>query len=424
MQPPPLDRSIGMMVYATPHEGVGGRLRVELEDFFVEEILDGVVFRHLSNDPQKQNSFTLYTLTKEGLDTLHASEVIKRKFGVRVKYLGIKDARAVTTQYITIPSSAGCLREKVSDKITVRKLGYLTYPLNRNHLLGNRFKINVRDVIKAENLDKILDALREHGVPNFFGYQRFGSRRPVSHLIGRALVKRRFEEAVELLLSYTTGEEDLEVQRLRRLLSEEPSVVDIESLPPLMDIEKTVLRELKKSPTDYVKAVKALPLRITRLFVNAYQSYIFNKTLSAAIEDGVNLSSIQPSDLYAEFAGLKMGEVKKADCKISLDNSKKPLLLCPIVGYRYREERSGRFRRYVSEILSDEGLSPRSFYIDEIPELSVEGDLRPATIPIESFGAKFDGSMLSIEATLSKGCYITSLLREIIKPADPVNAGF
>ncbi|MEM3614392.1 MAG: tRNA pseudouridine(13) synthase TruD, partial [Nitrososphaerales archaeon] len=65
MQPPPLDRSIGMMVYATPHEGVGGRLRVELEDFFVEEILDGVVFRHLSNDPQKQNSFTLYTLTKE-----------------------------------------------------------------------------------------------------------------------------------------------------------------------------------------------------------------------------------------------------------------------------------------------------------------------------------------------------------------------
>ncbi|MEM3613940.1 MAG: tRNA pseudouridine(13) synthase TruD, partial [Nitrososphaerales archaeon] len=144
----------------------------------------------------------------------------------------------------------------------------------------------------------------------------------------------------------------------------------------------------------------------------------------AAIEDGVNLSSIQPSDLYAEFAGLKMGEVKKADCKISLDNSKKPLLLCPIVGYRYREERSGRFRRYVSGILSDEGLSPRSFYIDEIPELSVEGDLRPATIPIESFGAKFEGSMLSIEATLSKGCYITSLLREIIKPADPVNAGF
>ncbi|MFN3622307.1 MAG: tRNA pseudouridine(13) synthase TruD, partial [Nitrososphaerales archaeon] len=224
--------------------------------------------------------------------------------------------------------------------------------------------------------------------------------------------------------SYTTDEEDLEVQQIRRLLSEDPIAVDIESMPPMMDVEKRVLRSLKKNPKDYVSAVRALPPRISRLFINAYQSYLFNKTLSAAIEDGVDLSSIQPSDLYAEFRGLKISEVKKAEDKIPLDNSRKLLMLCPIVGYCYREERFGRLGRYVSKTLLEEGLTPRSFYIDEIPELSVEGDLRPATIPIGTLNARFDGNILVIEATLSKGCYITSFLREIIKPADPVNAGF
>lgn len=411
------------MVYATPYEGIGGKLRSRLDDFIVEEILDDVIFKHLSNQPLKPNSFALYSLTKKGLDTIHAAAIIERKFGVRVKYLGIKDAKAITTQYLTVPTSSKCIAEKVSNRILLRKLGYLTYPINRSHLIGNRFKIRVREVATVENLEKILDAIENKGVPNFFGYQRFGSKRPVTHLIGRALIKRRFNEAIELLLSYTTEEEDLQVQGIRRMLSEDPTAVDAKALPYKMDLEKCVLRSLKKHPKDYVKAVRALPLRVTRLFINAYQAYLFNKTISAAIKNGEDLRSIKPSDLYAEFVALKMGEVKKAEDKIPLDNSKK-YLLCPLIGYSFREDRFGRLGRYVSKTISEEDLTPRSFYVDEIPELSVEGDLRPAIIPIETLNTRFDEDTLFIEATLSKGCYITSLLREIIKPQNPVKAGF
>ena len=40
---------------------------------------------------------------------------------------------------------------------------------------------------------------------NFYGYQRFGSKRPVTHLIGKAILQRDFKKAVELILSFTSS---------------------------------------------------------------------------------------------------------------------------------------------------------------------------------------------------------------------------
>jgi len=422
LEPPPLDRSLGMTVYMTPYEGVGGRLRAELEDFLVEEVLDEIVFKHISDRPKKQGSYVLYSLTKRGLDTLHAVKIVEKVFGARVNYLGIKDAKAITTQYITISADAERDRLRLPDRITLKKQGYLPYPLNRSHLLGNRFRIKVRGVERRQNIPQIVDAIVGRGVPNYFGYQRFGSRRPVTHLIGRALVKRRFDEAVNILLTYTTHDEENNIQQARKILSEDYLKADLDELPPTLDLERLVLRSLKAQPNNYIRAIRSIPLHVRRLFVNAYQSYIFNRTLSAAIEDSEDLSSIHQSDLYAEVVGVKMLEVRRAEEKV--EKSKSMVLLCPLVGYNFRERYFGRLGTYASKVLLEEGVSPRSFYIDEMPELSVGGDLRAATLLLTELQIEVSEGTLSIGSTLGKGCYITSLLREVMKPQDPVKAGF
>ncbi len=422
MNPPPLDISIGMTVYATHYEGIGGRLRDQLEDFLVEEVLDEIVFKHISEQPKKQGSYILYSLTKRGLDTLHAVKIVEKVFGARVNYLGIKDADAITSQYITIPADAERVRLSLPDRLTLKKLGYLPYPLNRSHLIGNRFFVKIREVERRQNIPQIIEVVLEKGVPNYFGYQRFGSRRPVTHLIGRALVKRRFEEAVNILLTYTTEDEKDNVQQARKILSEDYLNADPEDLPPTLDLERQVLRSLRAQPNNYIRALRSIPLRVRRLFVNAYQSYIFNRTLSKAIEDGEELSSIYQSDLYAEVIGVKILEARKAEGKIN--NSKKAVLLCPLVGYNFKEEDLGRLGPYASKVLLEEEVSPRSFYIDEMPELSVGGDVRAATIVLTGLHTEVSEEVLSLETTLGKGCYITSLLREVMKPQDPVKAGF
>jgi tRNA pseudouridine13 synthase len=411
-----------MTVYATPYEGIGGRLRAELEDFLVEEVLDDVVFRHVSEQPKKQQgSYVLFSLSKRGLDTLHAVRIVEKMFGARVNYVGIKDANAVTTQYITIPAEAERDRIDLPNSLMLKKLGYLPYPLNRSHLIGNKFNIKIRELERKEKLPQLIESVIEKGVPNYFGYQRFGSRRPVTHLIGRALVKRRFDEAINLLLTYTTEYEKESIQQARRALSEDYLKVDVEDLPPTLDLERHVLRRLKTHPNDYLRAIRSIPLRVRRLFVNAYQSYIFNRTLSAAIEDGADLSTIHRSELYAEVSGVRMLHVRRAEEKV--DRSK-GVLLCPLVGYNFKKEDFGRMGVYASKVLLEEGVSPRNFYIDEMPELSVGGDVRAATILLTELRAEVSEETLSLKTILGKGCYITTLLREVMKPQDPVKAGF
>ncbi len=39
------------------------------------------------------------------------------------------------------------------------------------------------------------------GIPNFFGHQRFGTTRPITHLVGKAISKGLFEEAVMIFLA-------------------------------------------------------------------------------------------------------------------------------------------------------------------------------------------------------------------------------
>ena len=94
-------------------------------------------------------------------------------------YYGLKDARAVTMQMLSIHGVTAdqLARLKVDEQIlSIEVLGRHRNRLRPGHHAGNRFRLVIRDVAvhAKETVPVILEALTRRGVPNYFGPQRQG----------------------------------------------------------------------------------------------------------------------------------------------------------------------------------------------------------------------------------------------------------
>jgi len=93
-------------------------------------------------------------------------------------------------------------------------------------------------------------------------------------------------------------------------------------------------------------------------------------------------------------------------------------LALPFVGYSYYKKT--RFDFQISKILQQEEISPKDFFIKEMQEASSEGGFRQAAIHCSDYSVHDN----VVEFSLSRGSFATILLREIMKPQDPMLAGF
>jgi len=397
---PKLDDLIGISIYCTNTQGTGGKIRTSQDQFFVSEVLREKTLAKIS----QSGNYAVFRLKKSGIDTNHALSDILNKQGLRLKALGLKDANATTEQFVC-DMNASRMRENITtNRYTLERIGYVQKPLTKKDMIGNHFKIKIEDADFAkisgfDQYDKIL---------NFYGYQRFGSRRAVSHLIGKALLQRNFELAVEVLLA-STSEYDLpENNKIREALKDKANYTKIfDDVPPQMDIERLVLKEMIEHG-EALKALRAIPISLRRFFVEAYQSFIFNRTVSMAYEMGENLFAPQADDVCYD----------KDDNLGRYQNDPEQKLAIPLVGYSYSKR--NRFDYQISKILGEEQMSPKDFFVKEMQEISGEGGFRHAVMLCRDFVS----SPPYVSFTLSRGSYATMLLREIIKPSDPVAAGF
>ena len=243
---------------------------------------------------------------------------------------------------------------------------------------------------------------------NFFGYQRFGSKRPVTHLIGKAIIQENYQQAIDFLLSHSSKYDTEENNHYRKLISERKSDSEaIQQLPKSMDIEISRLRGLSKS-NDQKIAIREIPLQMRRFYIQAYQSYIFNRTLSMAFEYEEDLFNPQENDVCYDRLG-KLGKFQ---------NESGQRLTVPLVGHSYFKKT--RFDYYIQKIFDQEEISPSEFLLKDFQEVSVEGGFRNSSIQCDSFQASND----IIEFQLSRGSYATIIIREILKPDDPLSCGF
>lgn len=397
---PNLDKLIGISTYCTKVEGIGGKIKSSPEQFFVSEILREKSLDKISSS----GSYTVYKLKKQGIDTNHALSDIFTKYGLRLKALGLKDANATTEQYVCDMTTGRSTNTLVTNRYTLEKIGLLQKPLTKKDMIGNHFKI------KIENADftKISQFNEQDKILNFFGYQRFGSRRPVSHLIGKAILQKNFEYAVETLLSYTSEYDLPHNNKIREMLKDKSNYSKIfKEVPPQMDIERIVLDEIINHG-DALRALRAIPIQLRRFFVEAFQSFVFNQTVSRAYEFGENLLQPQLGDVCFD----------KDDNLGRYENDPQQRLTIPLVGYSYSKK--NRFDNFISQILVEQQITPKDFFVKEMQEASEEGGFRQVTMLCKDFAIKEP----YVDFTLSRGSYATILLREIMKPSDPVSAGF
>lgn len=395
---PRIDLDVGMSVYSTASGGTGGSIRNSTGDFVVRELLDE---RALSNMTQ-DGGYAVYVLKKRGVDTNHALRTVYGRTGMRLKALGLKDARAVTEQYVCAANRSRSVDSYESGGISLRRIGHVRKPLSKRDMAGNRFAVRIADPDGRpdgfDGFDRVL---------NFYGYQRFGSQRPVSHLVGRALVRGDFDLAVELLLSFTSVHDRPENTRLRERLSDRSNFREaLADMPPGMDLERTVVSRMIERD-DAKAAFRALPLQMRRFFVQAYQSFIFNLALSASW-GSEDLFGPEESDVCFGRDGV-LG-------RYSGDPGQS--LAVPIVGYSYYSKT--RFDGAISRILGEQGVRPKDFFIREMQELSSEGGFRSSAVRCRD--VRTGGDL--VEFTLSRGSFATVVLREIIKPGDPFGCGF
>ena len=191
------------------------------------------------------------------------------------------------------------------------------------------------------------------------------------------------------------------------LLILDPDSEALKIIPKSMDLEKITLKEMLEHGNP-VKALRALPLSIRRFFIQSYQSFIFNKTLSMSFENDEALFSPQDDDVCYD----KNSDLGK------FENDPLQRLAVPFVGYSYYKKT--RFHYYIEKILSDEEITHKDFFSKEMQEISSEGGFRNSSIKCENY--KINDNVVSF--SLSRGSFATIVLREIIKPENPLASGF
>lgn len=415
---PLIDTLAGIECYCTPFPGIGGNIKLEHEGFRVSELVSDSLASTLSESFDERHRYPLYLLEKSGIDSNHALFEIFQKFHLRLRVMGIKDAKALTTQYAGLERA---MRDPPSELRTAHSQlslrGFTTKPLSKDFLAGNQFEITIYSP-RHTDLESFIPAISKIG--NFYGLQRFGSERLVTHLVGKEIVKRNFNKAVQLLLSYTT-QYDTPASRELRQKSADPANYKhlVRTLPRGMDIERQAMSAIVEG-RDAISALRAIPITIRRLFVQAYQAYVFNKSLSKAILEGADLIQPQPGDLCFEMEGPSaFGRVIKFE---NAAHARKTVPAFRLTGSTFQPGK-GRFDQMTASVLEEEGISPKDFYIKEMQELSQQGGFRQAPLWAREF--KYTkNSQLVVKFGLPKGSYATTLLRELVKPEDPIAAGF
>jgi len=454
---PKLEKSMGIEVYASHSSGIGGTIKQFIEDFAVEEILVNGLKAEIcpSKGYEKikavnKERHLLCVLIKRNWDTFLALREIANQLKInvgKIQIAGIKDAKAVTAQHITIEdvTPEDIRKIKVKD-IKVRPIKYFRTKISPYFLLGNNFHITIRAVshskeIIEKRITKTLEELNtKGGIPNFFGHQRFGTIRPITHLVGKALIQGNFKKAIMLFLAKPSSFEHLESRKCREELRSDLNFRKaLRKFPKQLHYERLMLKHLAKKPEDFVGAFRRLPIKLRQLFPQAYQAYLFNKFLSSRIAHGLPLNNVGVGDyvVNVERSGLPMirmytivSSQKLSDINQAVKNGRMRLAI-PIVGFKQSLSK-GVQGRIEKEILEKEAVSKEQFKIRSIPEISVKGELRTALTELRSYSlckiskdsANPSKNFVKLCFTLYRGSYATIFLREIMKSRNPIKAGF
>ena len=302
------------------------KIKVLEEDFKVCEVKR---FELKDFDDIEGKKYACFLMRKKGRNTLDVVLEVARRLRKRPKEIGFagnKDKKAVTEQYVSVGLNSEaevCKIESLEiENVSMKFVGWCDERINLGNLKGNKFEIVVRDL----DCEKSLVVGR---IKNLFGEQRFGVDSSNVE-IGKSIVKRDFGRVCGLLGLEVDGK-------------------------------------------DFVNALRKKDLRELRLYVGAYQSWLWNKVAE------------------------------------KVDNAE----VLEIVGF-LSEFEDKIVKKVYGSILKEESVMKEDFLINQFKELSMEGDNRKLYMDVKNFSFEwknddiFEGKRkCKLVFELGKGSYAT-----------------
>ena len=340
----------------------------------------------------RSGTYAVYILYKENTSTLEALNILSKILRIPLSHItiaGLKDKYAATSQlvHIKIQRKEPLPGVIIRGNIRAFLIGFTTKPLVRGKLWGNRFTITL--AMNYNELDKFLNNYNklseQRDLPAYYGYQRFGTRRPITHLFGKYLVKRDWCSLLHTLINmpFTTESKDSIEWRMQMWKTYYSHNNILHTLG--LDLENrvyTTLREIKEKNC-YNILIHSIDQRLLKLFLSAYQSYLFNLMLSLKIEE-------------KRFHNLKLNDT--------------------IIVPGYKLNKCDDHCKYVLEL---ENITSKDFYIREL-KMKALSYRRPVKMRVYDLQLRIvEGDQDIIRVLLSfkirKGMYATIVLRELTR---------
>ncbi|MGC8644723.1 MAG: tRNA pseudouridine(13) synthase TruD [Thermoplasmata archaeon] len=375
----------------------GGKLRSLPEDFIVEECYEGI-------ERSDHGNVLVLKLKAKNWEHNRLVKFLARIYHVspnRVYFSGTKDRRSVKIQYFSIPGVS--FRDIRLMDVEVLEHFYVERPLALGSHSFNKFVIVVREC-DADAFSANCIRLRQSGtVPNFYGPQRFGPLRPVTHLVGREIVKRNYEEAVRIFVGFP-GEDRF--SSVRKEFYETMNVeLALQEFPDSLDLEIRVLRYLKENRSDFMGAIKQLPSNLVSMFIHAYQGYLFNRILSERIRASKTVEIGDIFRLQGQLIRVNSLNLEKLREEFERGSGSPTGL---VVGHE-SEMASGMMGEIEGRVMKEEGVTPLDFRLPF--GLSSKGERRDLYLRILEMECHDSTASFS----LPPGGYATSVMREIMR---------
>jgi tRNA pseudouridine13 synthase len=232
--------------YSLAHASIDFHFKQSVRDFVVDEI----PLYAFSGEGEH----LVLQVRKKNLATNEMIGIIARYLGIKnrdIGYAGLKDKNAMTKQYISLHKKyEEALETFEHDSIKIISKNYHNNKIRVGHLKGNRFFIRLKKVnpTNAAKIDQALKNIDKQGLPNFFGYQRFGNDGD-NHILGEKLAKGEAKERnprVKKLLINAYQSHLFNLWLSRRLeINSLVSSFNVDELVPLLNLPKQELEKMK-----------------------------------------------------------------------------------------------------------------------------------------------------------------------------------
>ncbi len=321
------------------------RLKVIPGDFVVSELADLALL--------PESAWAVYRVRKVLRTTLEVQTELASCLHVppaQVVFPALKDREAISIQFATLPRGLPEVLE--GPGYEAQRIGYRARPLSPQDLRGNAFDVVVRALSPAvaDALQQALQTLAEIGLPNYFGAQRFGSRAGDWGFVGKAILQRDAQGAVQAYLTRPFAGDPAPVGHFKRAAqSLWPDWPAIMAIAPRPSNFRSVLTYLQDHPTDFRRALNLVPQRVLSIYLAAYQSHLWNLIADAWLR--LNYAQEQvPSSTIA------IADVPLAYHRIRLANDALVSGSLPLPSHRATFQ-PPHLARIVADILEEEGLT-------------------------------------------------------------------